>query len=181
MISFTAPALTFALAALSSALPSLKRALSPNEFSLALVAEGYPRLSLNAIPSDTIGSLDLVFERLAAYPGTFAFLNGTYLDFDVGGVYAMYFPDVGDNYGFSVPITAIYSVGQNNGRSGFEIASDGSLSARLTSAEQSFFACNSTLNGVDQFALRWGVFKSDGGSPDGCIPARLVQNGNVEY
>jgi len=93
----------------------------------------------------------------------------------------MYFQNVGDNCGFSVPVTAIYSVGQNEGRDGFELASDGSLSARLTSAEQSFFACHSALNRVERFTLRWGVFKSDGGSPDGCVPAKLVQNENVEY
>jgi hypothetical protein len=29
--------------------------------------------------------------------------------------------------------------------------------------------------------LRWGVFKSDGGSLDGCVLAKLVQNENVEY
>jgi hypothetical protein len=66
-------------------------------------------------------------------PGTLAFLNGTYLDFDTGGVnpYSMYFTDAGYNYRISVPVSVIYSVRQNRGRDEFGIASDGSVSAML--------------------------------------------------
>jgi hypothetical protein len=184
MVSFTVSAITLGLAALSSALPSSKRALQSttdsSDFTIGLVAEGYPRITLNAIPSGTLGTLDLVFERPSVYPGTPAYFNGTYLDFklqDDPNPYAMYFEDVGDEYGFTVPVTAIYAPGQDNGRDGFSLASDGSIVAPMTAALQSFFACNSTLNGVDQFALKWGVFQSDGGAPDGCVAGKLVQNG----
>jgi hypothetical protein len=184
MVSFTVSAITLSLAALSSALPSSKRAPQSttdfSDFTIGLVAEGYPRITLNAIPSGTLGTLDLVFERPSVYPGTPAYFNGTYLDFklqDDPNPYAMYFKDVGDEYGFTVPVTAIYAPGQDNGRDGFSLASDGSIVAPMTAALQSFFACNSTLNGVDQFALKWGVFQSDGGAPDGCVAGKLVQDG----
>ncbi|KAE9373392.1 hypothetical protein N431DRAFT_557498 [Stipitochalara longipes BDJ] len=188
MFSFTASAITLGLAALSSALPPSERApqstTEVNDFAIGLIAEGYPVLTLNAIQSGTLGNLDLVFERPSAYPGTPAYFSGTYLDFKLindPNPYATYFEDVGDDYGFTVPVTAIYAPGQDNGRDGFTLASDGSINARMTAALQSFFACNSTLNGVDQFSLKWGVFKSDGGAPDGCVAAKLVQGGPGYY
>ena len=181
MVSFTATAMTLGFAALATALPSSKRS---DDFGIALVAEGYPLITLNAIQSGTLGNLDLVFERPSAYPGTPAYFNGTYLDFKLQNdlnPYAMYFEDVGDDYGFTVPVTAIYAPGQDNGRDGFSLASDGSIAARMTAALQSFFACNSTLKWQEQFSLKWGVFKSDGGAPDGCVAAKLVQNGSGYY
>lgn len=188
MVSFTLSTLAIALATLSNAAPTEKRQLAPGETSFALIAEGYPVLSLNAINSGVLGNLDLVFERLSAYPGTPAYLNNTLLDFDVpnpptageNGPYSMYFQEVGDDYGVSVPVTAIYDPDQTLGRKGFTVGSDGSLQPALHAALESFFACNSTLNGVDQFALKWGVFNSNGSAPYACVAARLVQNKNVQ-
>jgi hypothetical protein len=84
-----------------------------DEFAIGLIAEGYPFLNLNAIPSGTVGTVDLVFERPSAFPSTPAFFNGTYLDFNLKepAPYAMYFEDMGDNHGISVPVTAIYAPG----------------------------------------------------------------------
>jgi hypothetical protein len=45
---------------------------------------------------------------------------------------------------------------------GFSIAKDGSLSPPIDSAEEGFSACNSTLRGVEQLALKFGVYKADG-------------------
>jgi hypothetical protein len=188
MVSFTLSTLVIALATLSTASPTEKRKLSENETSFALIADGYPVLSLNAIDSGVPGNLDLVFERLSAYPGTPAYINNTLLDFDVpnpptygeNGPYSMYFQEVGDNYGITVPVTAIFDPSQTAGRKGFTVGSDGSLQPALHAALESFFACNSTLNGVDQFALKWGVFNSNGSAPYACVAARLVENKNVQ-
>jgi len=60
------------------------------------------------------------------------------------------------NYGFTVTVTAIFAPGQGNGQ-------------------------HCILNGVDQLSLMWGVFKSDGRAPDGCVAAKLVQNGPGYY
>ncbi|TAQ83168.1 hypothetical protein B7494_g8510 [Chlorociboria aeruginascens] len=165
------------LAALGASRPAPATAVA-GDFSLALQATDYPQLSLNAIPSTTSGVLDLVFERLAAYPGTPAYLNASYVDFELGAAepYALYMNNVGDDYGVAVPVQAI--LGQANGKTGFSIVED-QLVPTLDSAEESFFACNSTLGGVPQFSLFWGVFNSNGSSPYGCTPATLIQNFNT--
>lgn len=60
------------------------------------------------------------------------------------------------NYRFTVIVTAIFAPGQGNGQ-------------------------HCILNGVDQFSLMWGVSKSDARAPDGCVAAKLVQNGPWYY
>jgi hypothetical protein len=46
----------------------------------------------------------------------------------------------------------------------------------MTAVLQSFFACNSTLNGVEKFSLLWGVFKSGGDAPGDFVATKLIQN-----
>ena len=183
MVSFSLSTLTtLALAALASARPASDDKTSAKYFSLALIAKGYPRLSLNAIQSAVLGSYDLVFERPSAYPGTPAILNGTKLDFHIKDpnqsidYYATYFEEVGDSYGTTVPATAIF--GNDEGRTGFGFRG-GKLYARMEAAFEHFFACNETLNGKEQFGLKWGVFEANGSSPEGCVAAELIQNFNV--
>ncbi|ESZ94702.1 hypothetical protein SBOR_4896 [Sclerotinia borealis F-4128] len=155
------------------------RALNSGEFSLALSAQGYPSLSLNAVPGPQADTLSLIFERQAAYPGTPCYTNSTYLDFDVGDTqpFAMYVPQVGDDYGLAVPVLA--NLGQKNGRAGFVLAG-GQLAPPLDSGVENFFACNGTVNGEDALVLNFGVFNSDGTSPTGCVAATLIQNDNVD-
>jgi hypothetical protein len=43
----------------------------------------------------------------------------------------------------------------------------------LTAALQDFFACEQTTNGVVEYALKWGVFNSNGSAPFGCTPTDL--------
>ena len=74
------------------------------------------------------------------------------------------------------PATAIF--GNDEGRTGFGFT-DGRLYARMDAAFEHFFACNETLNGKEQFGLKWGVFEANGSSPAGCVAAELVQNFNV--
>ncbi|KAF4637175.1 hypothetical protein G7Y89_g910 [Cudoniella acicularis] len=184
MVFFTLSTLTLGLAALTSALPSRTRDTTQrSNFSLALNAVNYLHLSLNAIQSSTIGIMDLIFERQCTYPGTPAYLNNTLLIFTpsvygypLGTPYSMSFPSVGDNYGYTVPVTAIFG---ENGNTGFG-ESNGVITAKLDATLESFFACNETLDGVDRFALKWGVFKADGGAPDGCVAAQLVESFNVQ-
>ncbi|KUJ08425.1 uncharacterized protein LY89DRAFT_330108 [Mollisia scopiformis] len=181
MVSFTLSTIFLGLAALSSALPSSKREYSKTKFAFSLQAEGYPALSLNAVQSGTLGNLDLVFQRPSAYPGTPAYFNGTILDFDLSdpnlpSSYGMYFTNVGDNYGVTVPVTAIYA----GGKEGFSILNDGTLAAPMDAALEHFFACNGTVNGEDILQLKWGVFESNGESPAGCVAATLNQVFNVK-
>ena len=69
---------------------------------------------------------------------------------------------------------AVYASGQDNGRDEFPLGSGGSIHAKMAAALQSFFACNSTLDGVDQFSLKWDVFKGGGRAPGGRVAAELV-------
>jgi len=180
MVSFIFSIMALGLTALSSAMPTDRRALNSSEFTLALRAQGYPTLSLNTVPhpEDSQTSLYLVFERLAAYPGTPTYLNSTYLNFDVGASkpFSMYSPEVGDDYGIAVPVLAKY--GQENGSGGYGIY-DGTLSGTLHSAEEAFFACNQTINGEENLVLNWGVFNSNGSAPYECVPAQLIVNHNL--
>jgi hypothetical protein len=54
------------------------------------------------------------------------------------------------NYRFTVTVTAIYALDRAMENSGLLLGSDRSVHA----ASQGFFACNSILNGVNQFFLK---------------------------
>ncbi|CZR54027.1 uncharacterized protein PAC_03910 [Phialocephala subalpina] len=170
MVSFTLSALTLGLVALSSARPGKRNAPAITEYAFTLQAEGYPTLTLNAVNSGTLGNLDFVFERPSVYPGTPAHFNGTKLQFDLNdpnlpAPYGMSFHDVGDNYGITVPVTAIF----DGGKDGFSLAGDGTLGAPMDAAFNHFFACNGTVNGEEILQLKWGVFESNDENPAGCV------------
>ncbi|KAF8854428.1 hypothetical protein BDZ45DRAFT_747574 [Acephala macrosclerotiorum] len=174
MVSVTFSAITLGLAALGSAHPSKRAIAGTPEYVFTLQAQGYPTLTLSATNSRTLSNLDFVFERPSVYSGTPAHLNETKLQFDLGDPdfpsgYGMYFQDIGDNYGITVPVTAIYA----GGKDGFSIASDGTLGALTDAAFNHFFACNGTVNGEEILQLKWGVFKSNGENPARCVAATL--------
>ena len=178
MVSFTLSTIALGLAALTSALPAQSTTIRQDRFSLALHAENYPVLSLNAINSSVIGVKSLVFERPSAYPGTPAYLNDGHFLFDLSDTqpYAMNIPSVGDAYGVARDVNAPF--GESNGDDGFGLV-DGALVARQDAALQAFFACNSTLDGQDILSLKWGVYQADGKAPEDCTAAKLVTNFNV--
>jgi hypothetical protein len=86
------------------------------------------------------------------------------------------FRNSGDNYGTTVPVTAIS--GQEEGMNGFSV-NNGEITAKLDAALDHFFACNSTIDGKEQLALKFGVYQSNGQAPENCVSAKLVQNFNV--
>ncbi|TVY78371.1 hypothetical protein LSUE1_G004311, partial [Lachnellula suecica] len=137
---------------------------APSEFSINLQSASYPILPLVAQESGTLGNFDLVFQRPSAYTGTPAYFNSSRLVFDYTGtypgIYAMHYENVGDNYGATVPVTAIF--GQDEGTEGLSEGSDGTVQPARTAALQGFFACNVTLGGDEYLGLRFGVPMVDG-------------------
>lgn len=121
MVSFILSTLALGLASLTTALPTQSTARN-TEFTMSLVAENYPHLNLVAVQSSVLGNLNLLFRNPAIYTATPAYLNGTYLDFNYTGQYPGIFsanvPSVGDNYGYTVPVTAIF--GQEDGTPGWD-------------------------------------------------------------
>lgn len=192
MVSLTLSALTLGLEALSTALPAslpTNRNLSPNEFTLALISEDYGRLSLNTIESGVLGNLDLVFDgKPGFYVGKSAYLNNTMLELDTSNFtsidgsktfpYGVRIEPVGDDYGYTTPVVAGF--GNAGATKGFEVNGYDEIVPPIDAALQSFFACNSTLNGVERLQLRFGVYKADGSDPDGCSAASLVQEFNQQ-
>ncbi|CAJ2512064.1 Uu.00g076890.m01.CDS01 [Anthostomella pinea] len=153
------------------------------EFGLTMTVNG-AYVSLNAVSN---GTEDLILEaqRLSVYPGTPAYLTGTSpaaaLSFDLtdsttvpAGVYGVLVPSVGDNYGYATPVLARKDYEE------FEFSvTNGTISHRLTAALQSWFACLDTVNGEDNYVLKWGVFQSNGSPPAGCATTTVQQNFNV--
>lgn len=137
------------------------------------------KIPTTPIRSSTLGTMNLFFQRPSVYTGTPAYLNNTYLNFDISGTpYAMDFVSVGDDHGYSVPVTAVFSATQENGRAGFSVSSDGEVQATLTAATQGFFACKRTLEDagpveMEGLTLDWGIFQEDGSAPEGCVFAGL--------
>jgi hypothetical protein len=177
MVVLSLSALSFGLLALCAGHPT-KSTLSTTQFTLALRAPTYPSLLLTAIPySDSPSSFALVFNPSPLFPGTPASLDNTYVDFNIAGTtYSMYYGDPGEVEGLALLVTA--AKGHIGGTPGMRVGS-GDLGPPLTSADQSFFACNRTIANVPRLALHFGVFNSNGTAPYDCVIAQLEQNFNV--
>ncbi|KAF2723926.1 hypothetical protein K431DRAFT_310643 [Polychaeton citri CBS 116435] len=160
------------------------------EFALAMTVDGTDTyVSLNAVSNGTLGNLVLQTQRLSVYPGTPAYFNGSAADgmaalnFDLTdstdeynkGVFGLHAPDVGDNYGYSTPVSAIYGFQE------FAWGSyNGTITHNLNAALEDFFSCEGVINGEKASYLAWGVYQSNGEAPEGCAVTNLVKNCNVE-
>lgn len=181
MVSTTFATALLSALALTTAAPTARDSTAcpkSSQFSLALKAANYPVLSLTAEHSSA-GTSSLNFERPSAYPGTPLCISDSRLVFALPGTdepASAVFAYTGDSYGAKSAITANSGLG---GNTGFSIV-DGQLAVTKTAALQSFYACNTTVNAVEAFALFYGTQNSDGSAPEGCVIAELVQNFNVE-
>lgn len=127
--------------------------------------------------SESPSSFALVFDPSPSFPGIPASIDNTYLDFNIGeATYSMHYGDPGEVGGLALLVTA--AKGHVGGTPGMRVGA-GDLGPPLTSAAQSFFACNRTIGEVERLALHFGVFNSNGTAPYGCVIAQLQQNFNV--
>jgi hypothetical protein len=201
MVFFTLSTFTLLLSTLASSAPTSTPTYSKDFFTLALKANNYPALPLNAVQSaaqstlsslsqtrnlnliNPLGELSLIFQAPASSPGTPAYINATQLTFILPSSsppfshYTTSYFFLGDNYGAS---EQIYAFPGNVGTKGFSITSDNTLGYAIDSAEQGLFACNSTIGGEEVLALSFGVYNENETPPTGCVTAQVVQQYNVE-
>jgi hypothetical protein len=152
--------------------------LSKTQFTLTFNAPSYPALPLIAIPHSVPSSnFALIFDPFFARPGTPASIDNTYLDFNINDdSYSMHYGDPGEVHGIALLVTA--EKGHIGGTPGIRSGS-GDLGAPMTSADQSFFACNRMTGGMQHLALHFGVFNANGTAPYECVVASLEQKFNV--
>lgn len=176
MVHLSLSAFSLGLFTLCSGYPT-QNTTSTTKFTLILKAPTYPPLPLAAMPYSDPSTFALVFEPSPAFPGTPASLDNTYIDFNIDGTtYSMHYGDPGEVGGLALLVTA--AKGHVGGTPGMRVGS-GDLGPPLTSADQSFFACNRTIADVPLLALHFGVFNSNGTAPYDCVIAELEQNFNV--
>ncbi|KAH9906203.1 hypothetical protein F4778DRAFT_778595 [Xylariomycetidae sp. FL2044] len=182
-----ANAVTVALAAASSAIAAPLAARQATEFSLAMSLGGETIVALTAVLNGT----DIVLQagRLSVYPGQEAYFIGAgsnlavILDFtnNTGPLagypyYGLSVPDAGHVYGAALTVTAVKDYDDFDFN--FSVA-DGAISHKLTATTNTWFACEDTANGEQNLFLKWGNSKQDGSLPDGCQPAKFIQNFNI--
>lgn len=174
---FTPSTVALGLLTLCSAYPTTNT-LSATEFTLTLNAPTYPALPLIAIPqSGPSSGYSLVFDPSFIQPGTPASIDNTYLDFNINGSsYSMHYGDPGEVQGLALLVTA--EKGHVGGTPGMRVGS-GDLGPPMTSADQSFFVCNRTIDNAQRLALNFGVFNANGTAPYDCVVASLEQNFDV--
>ncbi|PVH82843.1 hypothetical protein DL98DRAFT_529801 [Cadophora sp. DSE1049] len=132
-----------------------------------------PVLALNSIKSGVIGNYNLVFERPSAYPGTPAYLVNSELAFIIQGETEPYAVNFGDSIRGPGDLNDVMAgYGFNQAVKGLGFSGEGYL-VYANGAQLNFFACNTTLNGVEQFSLKTGFPNEDGSAPAGCVAAQI--------
>ncbi|KAH7370666.1 hypothetical protein BKA65DRAFT_488993 [Rhexocercosporidium sp. MPI-PUGE-AT-0058] len=184
MVSSTVSALTLGLATIGGAsaptapAPAAPTTTTPSSnppqtFPLFLQAEDIPTLPLYAIKSEAIGNYYLTFQRPSVYTGTPAYLVDSELAFLIPGEdtpYAMNFGDSIRGPGDLNDVEAGY--GFNQAVSGLAFSDDGVL-VFSSGTSPNFFACNTTLNAMEEFSLKIGQANADGSAPEGCVAAKI--------
>lgn len=186
-----ASTIALSLAAAASASPA-----PPHYYGIAFSVSGNNSapnyVSANLVLAEGTASTYLLKgERLSVYPGTPAFFvsnhdNTPYnsLTFIINGTIAAgaSAPAVGDNYGYAAPVTASgkSSVGDRKWTISRTDPKDRSiiLGHQQTAALQSFFACDTQLQGKPATVLSWGVYGSDGKPPKNCKITKVILNDN---
>lgn len=111
------------------------------------------------------------------------------------GVYGIKVPMGGNNAGYAANVVAVKDYQEFE----FSVSSDRTsptnvpdfyerltrrssldyVSHDRTAALQNWYACKDTVNGVENYVLRWGVMQTDGNPPEGCQATSMTQNFNV--
>ncbi|KAI5369636.1 hypothetical protein Slin15195_G005110 [Septoria linicola] len=163
--------------------------LSNEEFSLVMRIpwpyDNPTQAAIVATKNDSHDDLLLVAERLAAYPGTPAYINNTLpkdkngvdyvsLNMDVNGTsYGLSAASVGSAYGRATTVLAV------KGQQQEEWTVGSTIWHKMAAASNLLLACNETVNGEPAVVLSWGIYYSNGSAPAGCAFTSVWRNCDV--
>ncbi|EPE29399.1 hypothetical protein GLAREA_00559 [Glarea lozoyensis ATCC 20868] len=125
---------------LTTALPTTTPASPVSaRFAISVVTPNLPNLSLNVDPSGTVGIYKFILQRPTAYPGTPAYFQGTYLDFDTGED-SPYYMHIEDGEGVR-DVLAIFGAGSGSTEYGLVGTK---VNVTGEAAGENFLACETT-------------------------------------